>query len=134
MWVSVSPGNYNFFRAFFDPEKKEAFEDFTLSFTKEKCTFTADGYAVFEAYFDGKYHITETDNPLAKIRKTASTARFLDPDTLEITTKWLNSWFENVITFCRCGDTLRITTSKDRLQEGIPELRYTVHHAVAEKQ
>ena len=133
-WVSVSPGSYNFFRAFFDPMKKESFECFSLSFTEEKCVFTADDYAVFEAYFDGKYHIVETDNPLSKIRKTASTARFIDENTLEITTKWLNSWFENVITFKNEGDTMYITTSKDRLQEAIPELRYTVHHAIAKRE
>ncbi len=132
-WVSVSPGEYNFFRAFFDPSKQDRFEKFKLEFDPEKCVFTADGYAVFEAYFDGKYHIVETDNPLSKIRKTASTARFIDPDTLEITTKWVNSWFLNVILFKREGDRLLITTSKDRLQEAIPEKRYTVHHAVAEK-
>ena len=130
-WISVSPGNYNFFRAFFEKDRKEAFTDFTLSIDDEKCVFIADGYAKFEAYFDGKFHPVYTDSTLPQVGHTASVAKYLDENTLEIETKWLNSWFDNYIVFEKKDDKVYITTRKDRLHEG-PN-RFSVHHAVAKK-
>ena len=53
-------------------------------------------------------------------------------NTLEITIKWMNSWFENVIRFEKTDSGLAITTVKDRLQAG--PMRYSIHHAAAVKQ
>lgn len=130
-WISVSPGTYNFFSSFFEKGKKAEFTDFSLRIDDEKCEFTADGYAKFIAYFDGKYRVNYTDNVLPEVGYNCSTARYLDEKTLEITIKWVNSWFINVITFEKDGDKINITTSKDRLHEG--KNRYTIHHAAAKK-
>lgn len=131
-WISVSPGTYNFFRAFFEKDKKADFTDFTLEIDEEKCVFTADGYAEFVAWFDGKYRMHYTDNPLPQVGDNCSTARYTDANTLEITIKWMHSWFENVIRFEKTDSGLAITTVKDRLQAG--PMRYSIHHAAAVKQ
>lgn len=130
-WISVSPGGYNFFRCFYHPEKKEAFTDFELEVEEEFIRFTADGYAVFEAYLDGKHHPVYTDNVIPELGWNCSYARYLDEDTLELTTKWLNGWFDDRIVMRRSGGTLSMTFYKDRLHEGAD--RYRVTHCEAER-
>ena len=89
--------------AFITLDKKQAFTDFTLKMDEQKCVFTVDGYAVFEAYFDGKHHPVYTDNVLPEIGWNCSYARYLDEDTLQITTKWLNGWFDDRIVMKKKG-------------------------------
>lgn len=131
-WISVSPGAYNFFTCFYHADKKQKFTDFTLCIDGQKCVFTADGYAVFEAYFDGKHHPVYTDNVIPEIGWNCSYARYLDENTLQITTKWLNGWFDDRIVMIRKGDTLELTFYKDRLVDS--ENRYTIRHCVAKRQ
>lgn len=130
-WISVSPGGYNFFRCFYHKEKKEAFTDFELKLDSEVCRFTVDGYAVFEAYFDGAHHPVYTDNVIPEIGWNCSYARYVDESALEITTKWLNGWFLNRIVMERTKRGLHLTFYKDRLHEG--QDRYLVTHCEAER-
>ena len=131
-WISVAPGGYNFFTCFYHADKKQAFTDFTLKMDEQKCVFTVDGYAVFEAYFDGKHHPVYTDNVLPEIGWNCSYARYLDEDTLQITTKWLNGWFDDRIVMKKKGDILEMTFYKDRLT--VSDNRYTIKHCTAKRQ
>lgn len=130
-WISVSPGGYNFFSCFYHPDKKREFTEFCLQTDSEKCIFTVNGYAVFEAWFDGKHHPFYTDNVLPEIGWNCSYARYLDDSTLEITTKWLGGWFEGRIVMKRRGDEMELTFYKDRLEEG--KNRYSISRAEARK-
>jgi CubicO group peptidase (beta-lactamase class C family) len=130
-WISVSPGGYNFFSCFYHVDKKAEFTDFQLSIDEKVCRFTADGYAMFEAYFDGTYRLVYTDQVIPEIGWNCSTARYLDENTLEITIKWMNGWFENRIRMQKTEEGLRLTFYKERLQDG-PE-RYQVTHCEAVK-
>lgn len=130
-WISVAPGGYNFFSCFYHLDKKQKFESFVLELDEQKCIFTVNDYAVFEAYFDGKHHPVYTDNVIPEIGWNCSYARYLDQNTLQITTKWLNGWFDDRIVMVRKGDELELTFYKDRLAEG--EARYTITCAQAKK-
>ncbi len=120
-WIGVSPGGYNFFESFYDLTKKEKMTDFTLKVSEEKVLLTVDGYADFEAWFDGRIRVHETDSVLPGLRRTYSTARFEGEDTLSITIHWIAGWFVTIMTFEYLEDGYyRICASKNILNEERP--------------
>lgn len=120
-WIGVSPGGFNFFESFYDLTKKKEMTDFVLSVGKEKADLRVDGYADFEAWFDGEIRVHETDSVLPQLRRTYSTARFTDDDTLEITIHWIAGWFVTIMTFHRESDgTYSVSASKNILNDMRP--------------
>ncbi len=130
-WISVSPGGYNFFSCFYHKDKKQKFTDFTLEINEEKCIFTVDGYAKFCAYFDGKHHPVYTDQVLPEIGWNCSYARYTSENVLEITTRWLNGWFDDRIVLEKNGEEVELTFYKDRLVDS--EDRYDIRHCKARR-
>jgi len=119
-WIGVCPGGVNFFESFYDLSKKKEMTDFTLNVDKEKVTFVADGYALFTAWFDGVKRVILTDNVLPKVNRTATTAKFLDENTLVLTIHWIHSWFVTRMTFVKDGEIFRITSERTILNENRP--------------
>ncbi len=120
-WIGVSPGGYNFFESFYDPRKQKEMTNFTLEVSREKVVFTVDGYADFEAWFDGKIRVHETDSVLPGLRRTYSTARFEDEDTLVLTIHWIAGWFVSIMTFRYVEEGhYKILSSKNILNEERP--------------
>ena len=85
-----------------------------------------DGYAKFHAYFDGKHHPVYTDQVLPEIGWNCSYARYTSEKVLEITTRWLNGWFDDRIVLEQKGEEMEITFYKDRLVDS--EERYDIKH------
>ena len=69
---------------------------------------------------------------IPEIGWNCSYARYLDENTLQITTKWLNGWFDDRIVIKKKEDILELTFYKDRLT--VSEERYTIKHSTAKRQ
>jgi len=128
-WIGVSPGGFNFFESFYDMSRKKEMTDFVLSVGENKVDLLVNGYASFEAWFDGQIRVHETDSVLPHLRRTYSTARFADADTLEIAIHWIAGWFVTIMAFHREEDgTYHISASKNILNEMRP---YFTDHSKA---
>lgn len=120
-WIGVSPNGFNFFESFYDQTKKKEMTDFSLCVDQEKAIFSVDGYAAFQAWFDGEIRVHLTDSVLPQLNRTYSTARYLDDDTLEITIHWISGWFVTIMTFRRNqDDSYTVLASKNILNEQRP--------------
>jgi hypothetical protein len=120
-WIGVSPNGFNFFESFYDLSKKKEMDEFSLAVDEEKAVFMVDGYADFQAWFDGKIRVHLTDSVLPELNRTYATARFLDEDTLEIKIHWIAGWFVTIMTFHWEQDSLlSVSASKNILNDQRP--------------
>ena len=129
-WIAVAPEGINFFASFYDNSKQIRMEKLSFAVDADKVTMKVNEFAEFSAWFDGKHHLRDTENVCKGVTKTCSTAYFVDDSKLVITTRYINGWFKNVLTFERSGDKLIIDVKKDTLNENHP---YYTQHSIAKK-
>lgn len=117
-WLELAPpGGKDLFAIYRDPGKKDGMEHFTFEINQDTCIFTVDGYAKFEARFDGKLVLGHTDHVFPDLTAYSATARYINGYTLEITIHWMNSWASTIMRFENQNNILKITALKSRLNQ-----------------
>ena len=92
-------------------------EEFTLEMKADRCILEVNGYARFEAGFDGKLVLRNTDNVFPDLTAYCATARYINGYTLEITIHWMSSWALTIMRFEKQNETVKITAMKNRLNQ-----------------
>lgn len=117
-WLGLAPpGGGDMFALYRAKDKKGELEQFTLKINTDRCIFEVNDYARFEAVFDGRLVLLNTDNVFPELTAYCASARYINGYTLEITIHWMNSWAVTIMRFEKQNNAVRITAMKNRLNQ-----------------
>ncbi|MEE0201630.1 hypothetical protein EAI28_22160 [Faecalicatena contorta] len=117
-WLGLAPpGGADMFALYRAKDRKGRMEEFRLEMKEDRCILEVNGYARFEAGFDGKLVLRNTDNVFPDLTAYSATARYINGYTLEITIHWMSSWALTIMRFEKQNGTVKITAMKNRLNQ-----------------
>lgn len=109
----------DFYHLFYDPDIRPEILVFEIAVNKEEVVLTLNHGTVLRARLDGHWQSGDAKTVMPPLCKYAVTARFADENTLQVSLRWLNSWYCPEITFELSGDSgLAIRCEKDLLHNG----------------
>lgn len=78
-WLGLAPpGGADMFALYRAKDRKGRMEEFRLEMKEDRCILEVNGYARFEAGFDGKLVLRNTDNVFPDLTAYSATARYIN--------------------------------------------------------